>query len=315
MKPTGRIGLSEETYDIELTPPPEPLTILQELATFGVELAWQKPDEDNEPHSAHGLWYLTNTYTDNLFDDWAIGHLVDDEDHLLTSRDREAVTILINKELEAEDIHLRPTAWESEFGSPYHGNHGHSDSGPAIDVKLHGMYELARMVEKALDIEFEDIDPEGTLQWDTVEWEFEWFKSDFVPDRYPDLNTDLLSLHGRQGGHLVYGIYTSDYDAWPLPLVEAVQLRALFKEVPELVKGVEQQVTAILGGHLLLKLHDKAVEEWREGEEDAKAECLRTNDFRRAAWHQANIDAEIEWFDPIDGQDIIWPIIYKEEDH
>jgi hypothetical protein len=303
--------LSEETYDIDLTPPPEPLTILERLAEWNVILTWQPPTESEYDS---GIWYLTNTYTDNLFDDWAIGHLVDDEDHLLTSRDREAATILINNELEAEDINLRPSAWESELGSGiYHGNHGRNGSGPAIDVKLHGMYELARIVEKVLDIEFEDVDPEGTLQRDTVEWEFEWFKTEYLPEKYPGLDADAFGLWGRQGGHLVYGIYASDYDAWPLTLVEAVQLRALFKEVPELVKGVEQQVTATLGGYLLVKLHDKAVEEWREGEEDAKAESLRTNDFQRAAWHQANIDAEIEWFDPTDGQEIIWPIIYKEE--
>ncbi len=303
--------MSEETYDIDLTPPPEPQTILEELAEWGVELTWQKPTEETE-----GLWYLTNTYTDNMFDDWAIGHLIPDYvDGQLTSRDKEGATILINKELEAEDIQLRPSAWESEFGSPYHGDHGRRNgSGPAIDVKLHGMYDLARLVEKALDIDFEDVDPEGTLQWDTVEWEFEWFKTEFVPERYPGLDPDRLGLWGSQGGHLVYGIYTSDYDAWPLTLVEAVQLRALFKEVPELVKGVEQQVTAQLGGYRLMELHDKAVEEWREGEEVAKAECLRTGYFARAAWHQDNIDAEIEWFDPTDGQEIIWPIIYKEED-
>ncbi|KKK83250.1 hypothetical protein LCGC14_2795250, partial [marine sediment metagenome] len=89
-KSIGRNGLSEEeTYDIDLTPPPEPLTILEELAEWGVELTWQKPTEDN-PEG--GLWYLTNTYTENMFDDWAIGHLVDDEDGQLTSRDREAGT-------------------------------------------------------------------------------------------------------------------------------------------------------------------------------------------------------------------------------
>ncbi len=300
----------EETYDIDLTPPPEPLTILEELAEWGVELTWQKPTEDNPDG---GLWYLTNTYTENMFDDWAIGHLVDDEDGQLTSRDREAVTILINKELEAEDIQLRQSAWEPTLGSPYHGDR-HHHAGPEINVKLHGLYELARIVEKALDIDFEDVDPEGTLQWDTVEWEYEWFKTEWLPDRYPELDPDRFGLFGRQGGHLVYNNYDSDYDAWPLNLAEAVQLRALFEEIPELVKGIEQQVTAQLGGYRLMELHDKQVEKWREGEEEAKSECLRTNNFKRAAWHQDNIDAEIEWFDPTDGQDIIWPIIYKEED-
>ncbi len=300
--------MSEDTYDIDLTPPPEKLTILEELAEWDVQLTWQKPNEDHG-----GLWYLTNTYTENMFDDWGIGHLVDDEDELLTSRDREAVTILINKKLEAEDIQLRQSAWETEFGSPYYGDH-HHHAGPAINVKLNGMWAMARQVEKAFDIDFEDVDPDGTIQWDTVEWELEWFKDTYLPDNYPDLNPDSFGLFGRQGGHLVYDIYSGDYDAWPLTLTEATQLRALFEEIPELVKGVEQQVTAHLGGILLLTLWNLTVDEWRDGEEDAKTEALRTKDFARAAWHQANLDGETEWFDISEGEELIWSIIYKEDE-
>jgi hypothetical protein len=307
VKPTERIGLSEKTYDIDLTPPPEPRTILEELAEWGVDLTWHKPDEYEG-----GLWYLTNTYTDNLFDDWAIGHIIDDAG-LLTSRDREAATILINKELEADDIQLRQSAWEPTFGAPYHGDRYHH-AGPAIDVKLHAMWEQARQVEKALDIDFTDVDPEGTIQWDTVEWELEWFKDTYLPENYPDLNPDQFGLYGRQGGHLVYHIYSADYDAWPLTLAEATQLSALFDEIPELVKGVAMQVTARLGGYLLHDLWNLTVDEWRDGEEDAKAEAIRTKDFVRAAWHQANLDAETEWFDHTDGEEIIWDIIYKEDE-
>ncbi len=297
----------EQTYEIDLTPPPEKLTILEELATWDVELTWQKPNEDHD-----GLWYLTNTYTDNFFDDWAIGHLVDDEDELLTSRDREAVTILINRDLEAEDINLRQSAWESEFGSPYHGD-GHRHAGPEVNVKLNGEWSLTRDVEKALDIDYDNIDPEWTISGDVVEMEFDWFKTEMLPRDYPGLDPDRFGLFGRQGGHLVYDVYSSDYDAWPLTLEEATQLRALYSEIPSIIKGIEQEIVARLGGYVLLKLWDEMVDEWRDGEEEAKAEALRTNAFERAAWHQANLDAEDVWFDAVDGQEIVWPIVYEEE--
>lgn len=312
MKSTERIGLTDDRYDIDLTPPPEKLTILEELAEWDVELKWREYETDEaEPGRAYGLWYLTNTYTENLFDDWAIGHLVDDPTEHLTSRDREGAAILINRELEAEDINLRREAWEPDLGC-YHGD-GLRHAGPSINVKLHGIWEMNRQVEKALDIEFEEVDIEGTIQWETVEWEMEWFKDTYLPDKYPDLDVDRLGLFGRSGGHLVYDVYSPDYDAWPLRLTEATQLRALFEEIPELVKGVEQQVTARLGSILVLQHWNLAVDEWRDGEEIAKTEALRTKDFVKATWHQENLDAEIEWFDISDGEELIWNIIYKED--
>ena len=300
--------MTEETYDIDLTPPPEKLTILEELAEWDVDLTWMKGDEHES-----GLWYLTNTYTDNMFDDWGIGHLVDDEDDLLTSRDREAVTILINRDLEAEDINLRKRVWENEFGSPYHGD-GLRHAGPEVSVKLHGEWALTRFVEKALDIEYGEVDPEWIITGDVVEMEFDWFKTEMLPRDYPGLDTERFGLFGRSGGHLVYDVYDSDNDAWPLTLAEATQLRALFAEMPSMIRGIEQEIVARLGGYVLLKLWDDMVDEWRDGEEEAKAEALRTNAFERAAWHQANLDAETTWFDAVDGQEIVWPIVYKEDD-
>ncbi len=305
--------MSEDTYDIDLTPPPEPLTILERLAVWDVELTWAKPDRNNEPHSENGLWYLTNTYTENMFENWAIGHLIPDYmDNQLTSRDKEAATILINRDLDPEDINLTRKAWEDEL-PVYHGD-AHRHAGPSVNVKMNGEWELTRDVEKALDIDYEGIDPEYSVFTDVVTWEFDWFKSEFLPRDYPGLDPDQFGLYGRQGGHLVYNVYSSDYDAWPISLDEAEQLRSLFSEIPSLVRGVEQEVVARLGGYVLLKIWDEVVDEWREGEEDAKAECLRTKDFTKAAWHQENLDAETEWFDSTDGQEIVWPIIYKEDE-
>lgn len=285
--------------EFNLTPPePEP-TLTERLAALGITPTWDK---------TYRTWTLPGLMGVDPYP--TIGYLMDEPeaDEILTSRDRETVERIIDNTLDPEAIELDDDLWRDSLG--YYSDH--NDRGPSINVKLHDTYDFWRILEKALDLDFEEyvIDAEYVIWTDVVDGEMDWFTGDVLPRDYPDLDPKAFTRMGRSGGHLTYNIGSR-----PLTLAEADALRRLWEEIPDYVRGCAQEVVARQWAYALTDITwEKVVDEWRDGEMEAVADSVRTNDYAKAAWHQANLDAEIEWFGEEDAFNIVWGILYESDE-
>jgi hypothetical protein len=200
--------------------------------------------------------------------------------------------------------------WERELG--WYSRNLDNRRGPAINVKLHDTYQFWRLLEKIFDVDFEEheVDPHYMAWNDTIEHEFEWFKTEYIDghgggEEYEYLDSDKFALAGRSGGWLVY-----DIGGRALTLGEACELRRVWEDVPSMVTDVAREVVARQWTWGFEDLWDKAVEEWAEREEEAVAEAVRTNDFEAAKRHQENLDADIEQHRPYMFE-IVWEALYE----
>ena len=264
--------------EFDLTPPKEPAPLLDRLAEWDVQLKYEKEQG----------WYLTNTVND---DGWGGVYTValteEDADKYLTYRDREAAANIING-LDADQIIIDQEMWEHKFG--YYSNDGMG--GPSWNVKLHDTWGYWQKLSKALDFEFPEeweIDREYTIWADVIDWEWDWFKG-WIKEEWPDLDHERFVRLGRSGGHLVYNVRGGYHDEPLLTLAEAEALQRLGKHIPDMVRGVAQDMVAAYASHALCEEAERQVDKWEAREEKAKAKAIRDGDFEKAAWHQENID-------------------------
>lgn len=131
----------------------------------------------------------------------------------------------------------------------YYSRNMDRTAGPAINVKLHAIYDAVRKLEKGLGIDIPD-DLEwtygGMIQSNEVEHEWEYYK-DWIEELYPVLDMDLFEFGGRQGGWFVYDIHKREATSFTGPeqyidLEEAEALEALWKRIPEWVENVAMKV-------------------------------------------------------------------------
>ena len=286
--------------EFDFTPPESEPTVIDMLAAVDVEPTWHK---ENRHWYFPGLVVGYGNYNPSL------GDLMQDEefDERLNSRDRHAVDRIVNNELHEGELELDQSnvtdllGWYSERRSNW--------SGPSANIKLHSTYNYWRQLQKALDVDFDEMwaDSAYTIWGDTIDWEWEYYMDTVIPEDYPRLDTGLFKRGGRSGGHLIYNV-----SGRGLTVGEAYDLLKLWEKVPEYLEYVAQEIVTNQFAYGLKRLAEEVIDEWREGEQDAVAEALRTKDFEAAAWHQSNLDAEKDWIDEECGRMIVWDVLEDE---
>ena len=145
------------------------------------------------------------------------------------------------------EVELGREDYRSTLG--YYARNMDRTAGPAINVKLHDMYDAVRKLEKGLGITIPDDldwDAGGMIQNDVVQWEWEYYK-DYIVELYPVLDIDLFTFGGRSGGWFVYDVHKREPTSWTGPgnyidLEEAKALEGLWARIPEWVEGVAMKV-------------------------------------------------------------------------
>jgi hypothetical protein len=283
--------------EINLIPPePEP-TVTDKLQALNIIPVWD------------GHWRFPGLVTD-YGDVVRLGELMDDEeaDVLVKKRDRETVNRLVNG-MDPELLEVDEDTWRDIFDYYSEGNY----RGPSINVKLHDTYDYWRIVENGLGFEFPDeweIDPEYQIWNDTIEQDWDWYMDTVIPEDHPSLDPKKFMRLGRSGGHLVYDIgehYLNVAEAWDFMQLEKV--------APKYVRSECAEVVSRQAAYALIDRWEIELDEWRDGEEEAVAEAVRTNNLKKATWHQANIDAAKgrEFFDHSIAHELVWGVIWEHD--
>lgn len=289
----------------DLTPPEETERPIDRLRKWGIAPVYMKEEK---------LWVLPGV--EMWGDDVSIGYLMDDQgddetDKRLTSRDLEAVEHIINNILDVPNFEIGQEIWRERLDRYA----DYANGGPSVNVKLHDTYEFWQVMEKAtgISIEEHEVDPEGWIWNDAIDHEMDWFTGT-VLDNYPALDTTKFMRMGRSGGHLVYDIGNSDSSRC-LTFAECEDLLRLWEEVPTLLRDIAMDIVGRLWSHVFNDSWEKQVDKWRKREQKAVAKCIRKGLFERAAWHQANLDAEaaITHWDYTDSFEFVWEILWNYE--
>ena len=179
----------------------------------------------------------------------------------------------------------------------YYGRNMDRTAGPAINVKLHTMYDAARKLEKGLGIEIpDDIDWDagGMIQNDVVSYEWEYYR-DYIEELYPVLDIDLFTFGGRSGGWFIYDVHKRDAVSWTGPeawidLEEAEALEKLWERIPEWVEGVAMKVAVEYARITLEIAARKTMDSYQEQYRQALEDSIRQGRFDLARFNLDQLD-------------------------
>lgn len=180
--------------------------ILERLEFWGLEL------RDDGTHGDHE-WVLTGLADD----DWI------DYDPTLT---QPQALMLLSGELDSYTLSKETL----ETRLDWRGYHPDRDSGWAINVKLHKVYDYMRAWDFLTD-DFEEREVPYWIQESNVESDYEFFK-ETVPS---PLDSNAFHLAGRSGGWLMYGREVLAVD-------EADALVEVYEKIPILVDNLCQEI-------------------------------------------------------------------------